>query len=144
MFLLYYFNNKSFRTIKNILKIPVFFLLIGIILPGIVFSQTTPCQITYKKSGGINRTRLVGLHEDLLLVASDTGAFKIVNIDKISHIKFDNGTYMLPGAGIGAAAGFVTGFVLYQIFGNKKDKKFIVKFLGKQEKNLLEESIPTV
>lgn len=111
--------------IKKILKILLIQFFIVVIYPHISFAQTKLCQIDYKNGGGIPRTRMVGLHEDLLLV-SDTGAYKIVNIDKISHIKFDNGTYLWTGAGIGAVTGFATGFVLYQIFGHKKDKKFIV------------------
>lgn len=110
--------------IINTLKSGIILILFILTYPFISYSQTTPCQLNYKNGGGINNTRLIGLHEDLLLV-SDTGAYKIVNIDKISHIRFDNGNYMLTGAGIGAGVGFAAGFVLYQIFGHKKNKKFI-------------------
>ncbi len=112
--------------IKNLVKIfliPIFFSVVS--LPH-SDAQTTPCQITYKNGGGLNNTRMVGLHEDLLLVA-DTGAYKIINVEKISHIKFDNGTYFWTGAAFGSAVGFVTGFTLYQIFGASKNKKFITK-----------------
>ena len=110
--------------IINFLNFRKILLLFVLAYPLISYCQTTPCQIDYKRGGGISNTRLIGLHEDLLLV-SDTGAYKIVNIDKISHIRFDNGNYLLTGAGIGAGIGFAAGFVLYQIFGHKKNKKFI-------------------
>lgn len=89
------------------------------------FSQTDPCSIVYKNGTGIPRTRLIGIHENLLLV-SDTGSYKIVNTDKISRIKFDNGKYWKTGAAFGAGIGFVGGFLVYQIWGKKK-----IKFLPK-------------
>jgi hypothetical protein len=88
-------------------------------------SQTTPCDVSFKGGSGIYRTRLIGLHEDLLLV-SDTGNYKIINVDKVSGIKFDNGNYFWTGAAIGAAVGFVGGIVLYDILSSKK-KNFIIK-----------------
>lgn len=90
-----------------------------------VNSQTDPCSIVYKNGTGIPRTRLIGIHENLLLV-SDTGSYKIVNTDKISRIKFDNGKYWKTGAAFGAGIGFVGGFLVYQIWGKKK-----IKFLPK-------------
>jgi len=107
--------------LKNIL-----FAFIGlIILCSVTFSQTDPCSIVYKGSGGIPRTRLIGIHQNLLLV-SDTGAYKIVNTDKIARIRFDNGKYWKTGAAFGAGIGFVGGFLVYQIWGKKK-----IKFLPK-------------
>jgi len=90
-----------------------------------VNSQTDPCSIVYKNGTGIPRTRLIGIHENLLLV-SDTGSHKIVNTDKISRIKFDNGKYWKTGAAFGAGLGFVGGFLVYQLWGKKK-----IKFLPK-------------
>ncbi len=90
-----------------------------------VNSQTDPCSIVYKNGTGIPRTRLIGIHENLLLV-SDTGSYKIVNTDKISRIKFDNGKYWKTGAAFGAGLGFVGGFLVYQLWGKKK-----IKFLPK-------------
>ncbi len=90
-----------------------------------VNSQTDPCSIVYKNGTGIPRTRLIGIHENLLLV-SDTGSYKIVNTDKISRIKFDNGKYWKTGAAFGAGIGFVGGFLVYQLWGKKK-----IKFLPK-------------
>lgn len=59
-------------------------------------------------------------------MVSDTGAYKIVNTDKIARIKFDNGKYWKTGAAFGAGIGFVGGFFVYQIWGKKK-----IKFLPK-------------
>jgi hypothetical protein len=84
-----------------------------------LLSQTMPCDINYKDGKGIYRTRMIGIHQDLLLV-SDTGSYKIVNVEKISRIRFDNGTYLWTGVGIGAVAGFVSGIVYYEIFSKKK------------------------
>jgi hypothetical protein len=89
------------------------------------FAQTDPCSIVYKNGSGIPRTRIMGIHENLLLV-SDTGSYKIVNTDKIARIKFDNGKYWKTGAAFGAGIGFVGGFLVYQIWGKKK-----IKFLPK-------------
>jgi hypothetical protein len=86
-----------------------------------LFSQTVPCDIIYKDGRGIYKTRMIGLHQDLLLV-SDTGSYKIVNVEKISRIKFDNGTYLWTGAGVGAAVGFIGGILYYEIFGGKNRK----------------------
>jgi hypothetical protein len=79
----------------------------------------------YKDGKGIPRTRLIGIHENLMLV-SDTGAYKIVNTDRIARIKFDNGKYWKTGAAFGAAIGFVGGFMVYSIWGTSK-----IKFLPK-------------
>jgi hypothetical protein len=62
---------------------------------------------------------MIGLHEDLLLVA-DTGKFKIINIEKIARIKFDKGTYMLTGLITGAVVGFLAGLVYYDAFGGNR------------------------
>ena len=92
-----------------------------LIFHSICFSQTDPCSIVYKNGSGIPKTRLIGIHENLLLV-SDTGAFKIVNTDKIARIRFDNGKFWKTGAAFGAGIGFVGGFLVYQIWGKKKIK----------------------
>ncbi len=89
------------------------------------YSQTDPCSIVYKNGSGIPMTSLIGIHENLLLV-SDTGAYKIVNTDKIARIRFDNGKYWKTGAAFGAGIGFVGGFLVYQFWGKKK-----IKFLPK-------------
>jgi hypothetical protein len=70
----------------------------------------------------MRNARLIGLHQDLLLV-SDTGSYKIINVEKIKRIKFDNGNYMIMGASFGAIAGFVAGIVYYEIF-HKKTRSF--------------------
>jgi len=94
-------------------------------LLSVSFSQTDPCSIVYKNGSGMPRTRLIGIHQNLLLV-SDTGAYKIVNTDKIARIRFDNGKYWKTGAAFGAGLGFVGGFLVYQLWGKKK-----IKFLPK-------------
>lgn len=106
---------------KNFLSV-LFALLI---VTSVCFSQTDQCSIVYKSGTGIPRTRLIGIHQNLLLV-SDTGAYKIVNTDKIARIRFDNGKYWKTGAAFGAGIGFVGGFLVYQIWGKKK-----IKFLPK-------------
>lgn len=106
---------------KNIL----FGFTVSLLLCFSVFSQTDPCSIVYKDGKGIPKTRLIGIHENLMLV-QDTGAYKIVNTDRIARIKFDNGKFWKTGAAFGAAAGFVGGFLVYQIWGKKK-----IKFLPK-------------
>lgn len=88
----------------------------------LLYSQSKPCDVTYKDGKGIRNARLIGLHQDLLLV-SDTGSYKIVNIEKIKGIRFNNGTYLVMGAGLGAVAGFLGGIVYYEIF-QKKNSKF--------------------
>lgn len=88
-------------------------------------AQTDPCSIVYKNNTGIPRTRLMGVHENLLLV-SDTGSYKIINTDRIARIRFDNGKYWKTGAAFGAGIGFVGGFLVYQFWGKKK-----IKFLPK-------------
>ncbi len=101
------------------------FLLLSVLIVSVNYTQTDPCSIVYKNSSGIPRTRLIGIHENLLLV-SDTGSYKIVNTDKIARIKFDNGKYWKTGAAFGAGLGFVGGFLVYQFWGKKK-----IKFLPK-------------
>ncbi|KXK46415.1 MAG: hypothetical protein UZ05_CHB002002347 [Chlorobi bacterium OLB5] len=99
--------------------------LLLVLIVSVNYTQTDPCSIVYKNSSGIPRTRLIGIHENLLLV-SDTGSYKIVNTDKIARIKFDNGKYWKTGAAFGAGLGFVGGFLVYQFWGKKK-----IKFLPK-------------
>ena len=89
------------------------------------YCQTDPCDIEYKDGKANIKTRMIGLHENLLLI-SDTGTYKIVNVDKIGKIKFDNGTFWKTGAAFGAGIGFIGGFLVYQIWGKKK-----IKFLPK-------------
>lgn len=101
------------------------FILLSVLIVSVSYSQTDPCSIVYKNSAGIPRTRLIGIHENLLLV-SDTGSYKIVNTDRIARIKFDNGKYWKTGAAFGAGLGFVGGFLVYQFWGKKK-----IKFLPK-------------
>lgn len=68
---------------------------------------------------------MIGIHENLLLI-SDAGSYKIVNVEKIARIKFDNGKYWKTGAVVGASVGFVAGFFAYTIWGPEK-----IKFLPK-------------
>jgi len=75
----------------------------------------------YKDGKVAYRTRMIGIHENLLLI-SDTGSYKIVNIDKIKRIRFNNGTYWKTGAAYGSAVGFVGGILVYSIWGKKKIK----------------------
>jgi hypothetical protein len=96
-----------------------YFILIIFLASSFLYSQTKPCILTYKDGSGIRNARLIGLHQDLLLV-SDTGSYKIVNIEKIKNIRFNNGTYMIMGAAFGAVAGFLGGIVYYELFHNKK------------------------
>lgn len=93
----------------------------AVILSSVCFSQTDQCSIVYKDGKGIPRTKLMGIHENLLLV-SDTGSYKIVNTDRIAKIRFDNGKYWKTGAAFGAALGFVGGFMVYEIWGKAKIK----------------------
>lgn len=90
-----------------------------------VYSQTDFCSITYKNGQGIPKTRLMGVHENLLLV-TEAESYKIVNTDRIARIKFDNGKYWKTGAAFGAGVGLVSGILVYQIWGKKK-----IKFLPK-------------
>ena len=102
----------------------VFFSLLFLILfSEISLAQSSPCDLRFNDGTGIYQTRLVGQYRDLVLV-SDTGAYKIVDVRKIKTVRFNNGNYMWGGAGIGAAVGFVGGVVLYEIFKAKK-KKFL-------------------
>lgn len=91
----------------------------------VIYSQTDPCSIEYNGGGGVPSTTLISIHENLLLI-SERKNFKIVNVDKIARIKFDNGTYWKTGAAIGATVGFAGGFLVYQIWGKEK-----IKFLPK-------------
>lgn len=77
--------------------------------------------MNYKDGKSVRRTRMVGIHENLLLI-SDTGSYKIVNVDKIAKVRFDNGTFWKTGAAFGAGIGFVGGFLVYTIWGKKKIK----------------------
>lgn len=125
-----YCNCSTFLTIftvnkYNLLKNLLITFTGLILLYSVCFSQTDHCSIVYKNGSGLPHTRLVGIHENLLLV-SDTGAYKIVNTDKIARIRFDNGKYWKTGAAFGAGLGFVGGFLVYQFWGKKK-----IKFLPK-------------
>lgn len=90
-----------------------------------LFSQSYPCTITYRNKSQMNRTRIMGVYEDLMLV-HDT-AYKIVNVEKVSKIFFDNGTYKWTGVGVGAGAGFLFGIISYSKFKINKTKWMPVK-----------------
>lgn len=91
------------------------------------FSQTNPCEIKLKDGKVLPRKRMVGLHDNFLLVA-DTGSYKIINIEKIANVRFEKGNFMWLGAAIGAGAGFLAGFAYYSLFnGTKGGKKFFPK-----------------
>lgn len=113
----YIYLNYKAKTLKN------FFLgfIVSLFLITVCFSQTDPCNIEYKDGKGLTNTKLMGIHENLLLVSEATN-YKIVNTDKIARIKFDNGKFWKTGAAFGAALGFVGGFLVYQIWGKKKIK----------------------
>ena len=89
------------------------------------FSQTDPCDIKYKDGKGAYKTSMIGIHENLLLI-SDAGSYKIVNVEKIAQIKFDNGKYWKTGAVAGAVVGFLGGFAAYNVWGRSR-----LKFLPK-------------
>ncbi|HEY3249655.1 MAG TPA: hypothetical protein VGK25_00925, partial [Ignavibacteria bacterium] len=89
---------------------------VSILWSEITFCQTDPCDMNYKDGKSVYRTRMVGIHENLLLI-SDTGSYKIVNVDKIAKIRFNNGTFWKTGAAFGSAIGFVGGFLVYTIWG---------------------------
>jgi hypothetical protein len=95
-----------------------YFILFTFLFTSLLYSQTKPCDLTYKDGKGIRNARLIGLHQDLLLV-SDTGSYKIVNIEKIKGIKFNNGTFIYMGAAFGAIAGLIGGLAYYEIFHKK-------------------------
>ncbi len=99
-----------------------FFIFIGFLFTSYTISQTKPCELSFKDGKGMRNARLIGLHQDLLLV-SDTGSYKIINVEKIKRIKFDNGSYMIMGAAFGAVAGFIGGVVYYEFF-HKKTRSF--------------------
>ncbi len=104
-----------------------FIILLLVISSGVLFSQTDPCEINYKDGKSIMKTRMIGIHENLLLISSDSaGGYKIVNTDKIARIKFDNGKYWKTGAALGAGLGLVGGIMAYQIWGRGR-----LKFLPK-------------
>ncbi len=90
-------------------------------------SQTKLCEIKLTNGKTLTQTRMVGLHDNLLLVTSDSGNFRIINVEKVANVKFDVGTYMWTGAAIGAVAGFVGGLVYYEIFNGTKKKSFLPK-----------------
>jgi len=89
-------------------------------------SQTKLCDIKLTNGKTLTRTRMVGLHDNLLLVTSDSN-FKIINVEKVADVKFEVGTYMWTGAAIGAVTGFVGGLVYYEIFNGTKKKSFLPK-----------------
>src|SRR5258706_2992320 len=112
--------------LKNLkIFIPVILIFIGGFISQL-YCQTKYCDIKLKDVKELNRRRMVGLHDNFLLVA-DTGSYKIVNIEKIATVKFDKGTYMWTGVGIGATAGFLGGLVYYTIFNGTKKKSFLPK-----------------
>lgn len=86
-----------------------------------LFSQTDPCVLEYKDGRTAYKVKMIGIHENLLLI-SDTGSYKIVNVDKIARVKFDNGTFWKTGAAYGAGIGFIGGILVYNIWGKKKIK----------------------
>lgn len=90
-----------------------------------LFSQTYPCDIKYRDGKVQLKTQMLGLYKDLLLV-TDSGYFKIVNIEKVQKVRFDNGSYMWTGAGIGAGIGFISGYFLYEFF-REQSTKFLSK-----------------
>jgi hypothetical protein len=90
------------------------------------FSQTTPCDIKLKDGKQLHNMRMMGLNDNLLLVA-DTGRYKIINIDKVYGVSFVKGTYMWTGAAIGAATGFLGGIAYYSIFNGAKKNNFLPK-----------------
>jgi hypothetical protein len=105
----------------------ILFILLLLVFTGVLFSQTDPCEINYKDGKSIMKTRMVGIHENLLLISADTaGSYKIVNTDRIARIKFDNGKYWKTGAAMGAGIGLVGGIMAYQIWGRGR-----LKFLPK-------------
>lgn len=65
------------------------------------------------------QTKMYGQYQDLVLV-SDAEGYKILNVRNIKAIRFDNGTYLWSGVGIGATVGFIGGVVLYEIMSHKK------------------------
>ena len=91
-----------------------------LLLTAELLTQTKPCELIFKDGKGMRNARLIGLHQDLLLV-SDTGSYRIVNIEKVARVRFDNGTYIWTGAAIGAAIGFIGGIIYYELFGSKKN-----------------------
>lgn len=107
--------------VKNLLYI----LLTVAFSTGVLFTQTDPCDISFKDGRSMMKKKMIGIHQNLLLI-SDTGSYKIINTDRISKIKFDNGKYWKLGAAVGAAVGFVGGFMVYQFWGPEK-----IKFLPK-------------
>jgi hypothetical protein len=113
------------KLFPEVLRYKIILVFVTLIFTGKAYCQTYPCNIEYKDGKSANRTRMIGLHENLLLI-SDTGSYKIVNVDKIARVKFDNGTYWKTGAAYGGAIGFVGGILVYNIWGKKK-----IKFLPK-------------
>ncbi len=107
-------------------KIILATLIVLAVFCGSAQAQTKVCDIKLKDGKMLNRKRMVGLHDNFLLV-SDTGSYKIVNIEKVSNVKFDNGTYMWTGVGIGAAVGFLAGLTYYKFFNGAKKKSFLPK-----------------
>lgn len=111
---------------KNLKKYAIVILILLGGIFGQLYSQTRYCDLKLKDGKTLERKRMVGLHDNFLLVA-DTGSYKIVNIEKIATVKFDNGKYMWTGVGIGATAGFLGGLAYYTIFNGTKKKSFLPK-----------------
>ena len=112
--------------IKNLNKYFPVLLILLLVFAGQLYAQTKYCDIKLKDGKMLNRRRMVGLHDNFLLVA-DTGSYKIVNIEKVANVKFDKGNYLWTGVGIGAAAGFLGGVVYYAILNGSKKKSFLPK-----------------
>ncbi|MCI0450466.1 MAG: hypothetical protein L0Y79_11920 [Chlorobi bacterium] len=89
------------------------------------FAQTDPCDIKYKDGKSVIKTSMIGIHENLLLI-SDVGSYKIVNVEKIAQIKFDYGKHWKTGAIAGAVTGFIGGLAAYNVWGRSR-----LKFLPK-------------
>jgi hypothetical protein len=89
------------------------------------YSQSDPCDLQFRDQTGMRNTRLLAVHQDLVLV-TDRDAYKIINVDKFAKIRFDNGTYIWTGIAVGAAVGFISGYLLYDMLG-KKAKSFLGK-----------------
>jgi hypothetical protein len=86
-----------------------------------LLAQTDPCDIKYKDGKSALKTSMIGIHENLLLI-SDAGSYKIVNVEKIAQIKFDYGKHWKTGAVAGAVTGFIGGLAAYNVWGRGRLK----------------------
>lgn len=87
-------------------------------------AQTKPCNIQFNDGTEMNNSRILGQYKDIILV-SVAENYKHIDLTKIKSITFDKGNHKWTGAAVGAAAGFITGMVLYAKY-SRKDKKFIL------------------